>query len=54
MAQAAGKPTKAIAEELGVTEKCVSYHLAKFHQRTKTRCASDVTRWCIRHGYIQP
>jgi DNA-binding NarL/FixJ family response regulator len=51
---AAGSTNREIAEELGISVKTVDTHRSHVLKKLGLRNNSDITRFAIRHGYLNP
>lgn len=51
---AEGRNTKAIADNLGISDKTVAAHRLKIMEKLDCHSVADLTRYAIRQGLIQP
>lgn len=51
---AEGRNTKAIADDLGISDKTVAAHRLKIMEKLDCHSVADLTRYAIRQGLIQP
>ena len=51
---ASDKSVKEIARELGLTTKCIEYHLANVRRRIGVKSNIGLTHYAIRKGFVKP